>query len=93
MGREEVLKQDKRFPGAQIQGEIFSDDEVQIIIAALILYYFQPLDLPPRDLPSFDLAVLSSCSHSIIDYGSFSFWAAYLAGGRTIVADRFMQNK
>jgi len=27
-------------------------------------------------------------NHSIIDYGTFGFWTAYLAGGNTILADR-----
>ena len=28
-----------------------------------------------------DLAVLSSCNHTILTHGSFGHWAAYLAGG------------
>jgi len=28
-----------------------------------------------------DLAVLAACDHSIISWGSFSMWAAFLAGG------------
>ena len=31
-----------------------------------------------------DLALASSCNHSIIDVGSYGFWGAYLAGGETI---------
>lgn len=34
--------------------------------------------------PLFDLAVLSNCDDVIFDYGTFGFWAAYLAGGVTI---------
>ncbi|XP_018335838.1 galactoside 2-alpha-L-fucosyltransferase 2-like [Agrilus planipennis] len=34
--------------------------------------------------PSLDLAILSSCNHSIIDYGTFGTWGAILAGGETI---------
>ncbi|KAB0804385.1 hypothetical protein PPYR_01355 [Photinus pyralis] len=34
--------------------------------------------------PSLDLAILSSCNHSIIDYGTFGVWGAILAGGETI---------
>ena len=30
----------------------------------------------------FDFAVLSSCNHSIFDYGSYGFWSAFLAGGK-----------
>ena len=35
----------------------------------------------------FDLAVLSKCDHSILDYGTYGFWGAYLAGGRTILSE------
>lgn len=34
--------------------------------------------------PSLDLAILASCNHSIIDYGTFGVWGAILAGGETI---------
>ena len=40
--------------------------------------------IPPQ---YFDLSVLSHCNHSIIDYGTFGFWSAYLAGGITLVAN------
>lgn len=33
---------------------------------------------------SLDLAILASCNHSIIDYGTFGLWGAILAGGETI---------
>ena len=28
-----------------------------------------------------DLALLAACNHSIISYGTFGMWAAFLAGG------------
>ena len=28
-----------------------------------------------------DLAVLSMCNHTVLDYGTFGLWAALLAGG------------
>ncbi|KAK4318842.1 hypothetical protein Pmani_010164 [Petrolisthes manimaculis] len=34
-----------------------------------------------------DMALLSSCNHSIITLGSFGFWTAYLAGGEVVYAD------
>lgn len=39
-----------------------------------------------------DLSILSRCNHSIIDYGSFGFWSAYLRRDRgwTLVADKFL---
>ena len=38
--------------------------------------------------PGLDLAILASCNHSLVDYGTFSTWGAYLAGGGAVVADR-----
>lgn len=34
--------------------------------------------------PGLDLAILSSCNHSIFDYGTFGVWGAILAGGEAI---------
>ncbi|XP_042890484.1 galactoside alpha-(1,2)-fucosyltransferase 2-like [Penaeus japonicus] len=36
--------------------------------------------------PEEDLALLASCSHSIMTAGSFGFWASYLAGGEVLYA-------
>ncbi|XP_074641145.1 galactoside 2-alpha-L-fucosyltransferase Sec1-like [Tubulanus polymorphus] len=38
----------------------------------------------PTKNPSVDLAILSSCNHSIITTGSFGWWSAWLARGETI---------
>jgi len=35
--------------------------------------------------PVLDLAVLSLCDHSVIDYGTYGLWGALLAGGDTIL--------
>ena len=44
---------------------------------------------------NFDFAVLSSCDHSIYDYGTFGFWTSYLAGGQVGTWKRslFIQTK
>ncbi|XP_053653594.2 galactoside alpha-(1,2)-fucosyltransferase 2 [Cherax quadricarinatus] len=34
--------------------------------------------------PEEDLALLASCTHSVMTVGSFGFWASYLAGGRVV---------
>lgn len=34
--------------------------------------------------PALDLAILSSCNHSIFDYGTYGEWGAILAGGETV---------
>jgi hypothetical protein len=31
-----------------------------------------------------DLALLSTCDHTIVDYGTFGFWGALMAGGHTM---------
>ena len=41
----------------------------------------------------FDLAISSLCNHTIYDYGTFGFWGAYLAGGRTILAHKMNEKK
>lgn len=33
-----------------------------------------------------DMCIMSKCNHSIIDYGTFGFWGAYLADGHTVLA-------
>ena len=40
---------------------------------------------PKIDPIDFEFAVLSHCNHSVIDYGTFSFWTAYLAGGQVFL--------
>ena len=45
-------------------------------------------------LPSFptavlDFTLLTQTNHSIYDYGSFAFWGAVLAGGRTRLAGNY----
>lgn len=35
--------------------------------------------------PAEDLALMASCNHSIIDYGTFGVWGAILAGGETLL--------
>ena len=48
------------------------------------MFYFVSVgDLPPRDM---DLAIASRCNHTVYDYGSFGFWGAFLAGGKTVLA-------
>jgi galactoside 2-L-fucosyltransferase 1/2 len=32
-----------------------------------------------------DLAIMSACNHSIIDYGTYGMWGAILSGGDTFV--------
>ncbi len=40
-----------------------------------------------------DLAVLSSCQHSIVTGGTFGWWSAFLAGGDVLHDNRYMQNR
>nr|XP_027226115.1 galactoside 2-alpha-L-fucosyltransferase 2-like [Penaeus vannamei] len=34
-----------------------------------------------------DMALLSSCNHSIVTMGSYGFWTGYLAGGEVVYPD------
>ena len=31
------------------------------------------------------MALLASCNHTILSYGTFSFWSGFLSGGKRIV--------
>ncbi|XP_066149727.1 galactoside 2-alpha-L-fucosyltransferase SEC1-like [Euwallacea fornicatus] len=37
-----------------------------------------------NNTPAQDLAIMSSCNHSIFDYGTFGEWGSILAGGETV---------
>ena len=58
-----------------------------------ILYYTN--DSPNEDKLNgrdLDMAIASSCNHTIYDYGTFGFWGAYLAEGYTILAQNMSPN-
>ena len=37
--------------------------------------------------PALDMAIMAACNHSLVDYGTFSVWGAYLAQGEVVVAN------
>ena len=39
-----------------------------------------------------DLAVLASCNHTILSYGTFSFWSGFLAGGKRVIPKMVLRN-
>nr|CAD7418712.1 unnamed protein product [Timema poppensis] len=43
--------------------------------------------LGEAETPEVDLVMLSSCNHSIVDYGTYGLWAALLVNGWTVVYD------
>ena len=43
----------------------------------------------PFDDPGVDLAILSLCDHVIVTSGTYGWWGAWLAGGRTVFYNRF----
>ena len=43
------------------------------------------MHLPLPQSIGVDLATLSLCDHSIIDYGTFGVWGALLCGGKIVV--------
>ncbi|KAH3839529.1 hypothetical protein DPMN_112961 [Dreissena polymorpha] len=38
------------------------------------------------NLAAVDMTVLGSCNHTIVSTGTFGWWAAWLAGGATIIS-------
>jgi galactoside 2-L-fucosyltransferase 1/2 len=36
-----------------------------------------------------DMAVLAACNHTIMTYGTFGFWSAFLAGGSVVLPQHF----
>ena len=45
----------------------------------------------PADPAVTDWLLMTQANHTIYDYGSFAFWGAVLAGGKTILADGYSQ--
>ena len=52
---------------------------------------FPDLTAPSVDPTVTDFILMTQANHSIYDYGSFAFWGAVLAGGRTVVAEGYSQ--
>uniref|UniRef100_A0A8C4QGS0 L-Fucosyltransferase n=1 Tax=Eptatretus burgeri TaxID=7764 RepID=A0A8C4QGS0_EPTBU len=47
----------------------------------------------PQASPGQDIAVLAACNHTIMTFGTFGFWCAYLAGGDVIyLSNNFLPN-
>ena len=43
----------------------------------------------PNNTEALDLAIMASCDHVIMSVGTFSWWAAFLAGGVTVYYDKW----
>ena len=41
------------------------------------------------DYAAADLAMLSSCNHVLMSYGTFGFWGGFLAGGQVLLSKGF----
>ena len=39
-----------------------------------------------------DMALLASCNHTILSYGTFSFWSGFLSGGKRIIPALILNN-
>ena len=46
---------------------------------------------PTDEFGQYDLALLASCNHTIQSYGSYTFFAGFLAGGLKIVPQHFAE--
>ena len=40
-----------------------------------------------------DLAILARCNHTILSYGTYSFWAGYLSGGLRVIPKMILHRK
>ena len=40
-----------------------------------------------------DLAILARCNHTILSYGTYSFWAGYLSGGMRVIPKMILHRK
>ncbi len=40
-----------------------------------------------------DLALLAQCNHTVLSYGTYSFWAGFLAGGKRGIPKMILRNR
>lgn len=40
-----------------------------------------------------DLAIIANCNHTILSYGTYSFWAGFMAGGKRITPGNFFTGR
>ena len=84
---EEFLRED---PGSVFL--VTSDDidwcKDHLIHERILFPNFPSTSLPPAVV---DFTLLTQTNHSIYDYGSFAFWGAVLAGGRTMLAGGYSE--
>ena len=51
-----------------------------------LLLLYRVFFLVENGTPAEDMALLASCSHSIMTMGSFGFWSSFLTGGQVVYA-------
>ena len=57
-----------------------------------VIFTMNPNSNPNHQI-ELDMSILSQCNHSIISYGTYSFWSAYLRRkGTTLFVDNHYQN-
>ena len=47
----------------------------------------------PAESTGFDLATLAACNHTILSWGTFSFWAGFFAGGLRITPAMILKDR
>ncbi|XP_069173693.1 galactoside alpha-(1,2)-fucosyltransferase 1 isoform X3 [Procambarus clarkii] len=72
-----------KFPGKAVF--IVASDDMVFIKSKLEKY--KDVIFSPGTSHIMDLAILTSCNHSIVTMGSFGFWSAYLTGGEVVYPD------
>jgi galactoside 2-L-fucosyltransferase 1/2 len=49
----------------------------------------EPVVFSPFSEPELDMCLMSKCNHTIMSTGTFSWWAAWLAGGQVVYPRKF----
>ncbi|KAK8744176.1 hypothetical protein OTU49_001035, partial [Cherax quadricarinatus] len=78
-----------KFPGKAVF-IVASDDTVY---AKSKLKNYKDVIFSPGTSAIEDLAILSSCNHSIVTMGSYGFWSAYLTGGEVVYPDVLLKKE
>ena len=91
----EWARQNLKFPGMQVgvvmRVCLYEDDlccwQVAFLGHDRVLEKDVRRPLATADDIGDDLALLAACNHTILSYGTFGQWAAFLAGGKVVISD------
>ncbi|XP_066970483.1 galactoside 2-alpha-L-fucosyltransferase Sec1-like isoform X1 [Macrobrachium rosenbergii] len=78
-----------KFPGKVVF--VAASDDQDFVKRALIKH--PDVRFSPGTSPTFDMALLSSCNHSIVTMGSYGFWSGFLTGGEVVYPEVKLQRE